>query len=111
MNLSSVLILTKEEKVEKLKEQIQKTPSCNVELAQGEKIIVVIESENLDDELKAYKQLEQLDGVVSINMVFSYQDLDEEREKILKANFEANAFDDNLKKDNIEYYGNVFRKY
>ncbi|HEC1780970.1 TPA: chaperone NapD, partial [Campylobacter lari] len=87
MNLSSVLILTKEEKVEKLKKQIQQTPYCSVELAQDEKIIVVIESENLDDELKTYKQLEQLDGVVSINMVFSYQDLDEEREKILKANF------------------------
>lgn len=111
MNLSSVLILTKEEKLEKLKEQIQKIPCCSVELAQDEKVIVVIESENLDDELKAYKQLEQLDGVVSINMVFSYQDLDEEREKILKANFEANTFDENLKKDNIEYYGNVFRKY
>ncbi|ENQ6653501.1 chaperone NapD [Campylobacter lari] len=111
MNLSSVLILTKEEKLEKLKKQIQQTPCCSVELAQDEKIIVVIESENLDDELKAYKQLEQLDEVVSINMVFSYQDLDEEREKILKANFEANTFDENLKKDNIEYYGNVFRKY
>lgn len=111
MNLSSVLILTKEEKLEKLKKQIQQTPCCSVELAQDEKIIIVIESENLDDELKAYKQLEQLDGVVSINMVFSYQDLDEEREKILKANFEANTFDENLKKDNIEYYGNIFRKY
>ncbi|QOR00671.1 chaperone NapD [Campylobacter sp. 2014D-0216] len=111
MNLSSVLILSKEEKISKLKEQIQNIPCCSVELIEEEKIIVVIESENLEDELKAYKQLEQLDGVVSINMVFSYQDLDEEREKILKSNFKSDAFDENLKKDDIEYYGNIFRKY
>ncbi|MBX1886426.1 chaperone NapD [Campylobacter peloridis] len=111
MNLSSVLILTTEEKIEKLKEQIQKVPYCTIELVQDEKIIVVIESKNLDDELKAYKQLEQLDGVVSINMVFSYQDLDGEREKILKANLEINSFDEKLNNNDLEYYGNIYRKY
>uniref|UniRef100_UPI0025C45454 chaperone NapD n=1 Tax=Campylobacter sp. TaxID=205 RepID=UPI0025C45454 len=71
MNLSSVLILSKREQVASLKKKIEKIPFCSIELIHEEKIIVIIESDNLDNELQAYRNLEQLDGVVSINMVFS----------------------------------------
>ncbi|MCR6593717.1 chaperone NapD [Campylobacter insulaenigrae] len=111
MNLSSVLILSKKEQVDCLKKKIEKIPFCNIELIQDEKIIVIIESDNLDDELQAYKNLEQLDGVININMVFSYQDLDKEREKNLKDNFKVDTFNENMKKDKIEYYGNIYKKF
>lgn len=111
MNLSSVLIVSKKEKIEQIKEKIEKVPFCSVELVQDDKIVVIIESENLEDELSAYKNLEKLDDIISINMVFSYQDLDEEREKILKANFQADNFNEKLKKDNLEYYGNIYKKF
>ncbi|AJC94292.1 periplasmic nitrate reductase assembly protein [Campylobacter volucris] len=111
MNLSSVLIVSKKEKIEQIKEKIEKVPFCSVELVQDDKIVVIIESENLEDELSAYKNLEKLDDIISINMVFSYQDLDEEREKILKANFQADDFNEKLKKDNLEYYGNIYKKF
>lgn len=111
MNLSSVLIVSKKEKIEQIKEKIEKVPFCSVELVQDDKIIVIIESENLEDELSAYKNLEKLDDIISINMIFSYQDLDEEREKILKANFQADDFNEKLKKDNLEYYGNIYKKF
>lgn len=111
MNLSSVLIVSKKEKIEQIKEKIEKIPFCSVELVQDDKIVVIIESEKLEDELSAYKNLEKLDDIISINMVFSYQDLDEEREKILKANFQADDFNEKLKKDNLEYYGNIYKKF
>ncbi|TXE89366.1 oxidoreductase [Campylobacter volucris] len=111
MNLSSVLIVSKKEKIEKIKEKIEKVSFCSVELVQDDKIIVIIESENLEDELSAYKNLEKLDDIISINMVFSYQDLDEEREKILKANFQADDFNEKLKKDKLEYYGSIYKKF
>lgn len=111
MNLSSVLIVSEKEKIEQIKEKIKKVPFCSVELVQDDKIVVIIESKNLEDELSAYKNLEKLDGIISINMVFSYQDLDEEREKILKANFQADDFNEKLKKDNLEYYGNIYKKF
>ncbi|HEC1787873.1 TPA: chaperone NapD, partial [Campylobacter lari] len=71
MNLSSVLITCKKEKIATLEEEIKKISFCSVELAQDDKIVVIIESENLDEELNAYKKLENLKDIVSINMVFS----------------------------------------
>ncbi|NDJ27891.1 oxidoreductase [Campylobacter sp. MIT 12-8780] len=111
MNISSVLIIAKKEHQDKLLKEIKLIKDCSVELNENDKIIVIIESECLDDELKAYKSLEALKNIISINMVFSYQDLDED---IQKASEGKNLLEKLEKKENakdIEYYGNIFQKY
>ncbi|MBK2000647.1 chaperone NapD [Campylobacter sp. RM10532] len=108
-NLSSVLIMAKEEYVDDLKKAIAKIPFCTVELCEKEKIIVVIESEKLEDELNSYKMLEQLPNIVSINMVFSYQDLDEDMQKAIDSGA-IETIEKNEKAENIKYYGSIFNK-
>ncbi|MBZ7935794.1 chaperone NapD [Campylobacter sp. B0100352/1] len=108
-NLSSVLITAKEEYINDLKKAISEIPFCSVELCENEKIIVVIESEKLEDELNSYKMLEQLPNIISINMVFSYQDLDEDMQKAIDSGA-IETIEKNEKAENIKYYGSIFNK-
>jgi len=109
MNLSSVLITTKEEFVPSLLEDISHIEYCSVELSENGKIIVVIESEDLDQELRAYRKLEQLANIIDINMIFSYQDLDEELQKIEQNNV-LETLNQTQKAENIHYSGDIFQK-
>lgn len=109
MNISSVLIVAKTAHHEALCEAINKIKHCSVELVEEEKIIVVIESENLNDELAAYKALEALKNTSAVSMVFSYQDLDEDIKNI-KGEV-PKKLQDNVKAEDIEYYGEIFEKY
>lgn len=109
MNLSSVLILTKEENQEKLIQDINQVSNCSVEMSENGKIIVVIESENLEDELSSYKKLEKLSNIISISMVFSYQDLDDDIQKAINSGA-IETIEKNEKAENIEYYGSIFRR-
>lgn len=110
MNISSVLINAKKDKQERLLKEINSIKNCSVELVEDEKIIVIIESENLDEELSSYKKLEKLEHIISINMVFSYQDLDEDMQKIMSANIENIANEQKDAKD-IKYSGNINDKF
>lgn len=108
-NLSSVLILAKRECVDDLKKAISKIPFCSVELCENEKIIVVIESENLEDELNSYKMLEKLPNIVSINMVFSYQDLNDDMQKAINSGA-IETIEKNESAESVRYYGSVFNR-
>ncbi|TKX33204.1 chaperone NapD [Campylobacter aviculae] len=110
MNLSSVLIMAKKEEISHLKEEISKIPFCSVELCENEKIVVVIESQNLEEELNSYKMLEQLPNIISINMVFSYQDLDEDIQKAVDSGA-IQTIEKNENAENIKYYGSIFNKF
>ena len=66
-------------------------------------------SENLNDELKAYKTLENLKNVGAISMVFSYQDLDDDIKSI--KNEVPKSLQDDVKAEDIRYHGNIFEKY
>ncbi|EAH8570197.1 oxidoreductase [Campylobacter jejuni] len=109
-NLSSVLILAKEEYINDLKKAISEIPFCSVELCENEKIIVVIESENLEDELNSYKMLEKLPNIISINMVFSYQDLNDDIQKAINSGV-IETIEKNENAENIRYYGSVFNQF
>lgn len=49
------------------------------------KLSLYIESESLEKELQSYKMLEKLFHIISINMVFSYQNLDEDVQKAINS--------------------------
>ena len=105
MNISSVLIIAKETHHKALREDIAKIEHCSVELVEGEKLIVLIESENLNDELKAYKALEALKNTSAVSMVFSYQDLDEDIKNI-KGEV-PKSLQDNIKAEDIKYHASI----
>ena len=108
-NISSVVITAKEENIEQIKAEISKVPYCSVELCEDGKIVALIEAENLDSELKSYKILEKIPNIISINMVFSYQDLDEEIEKAINSGA-IQTIEKNENAENIKYYGNIYNE-
>ncbi|MBM0637099.1 chaperone NapD [Campylobacter sp. VicNov18] len=109
-NLSSVLILAKEEHMQDLKQAIIKLPLCSVELCEKGKIVVVIESENLEEELNSYKMLEKLPNIISINMVFSYQNLEEDIQKATHSKA-MQTIEKNEDAKDIFYYGSIFNRF
>ncbi|BEJ71458.1 oxidoreductase [Campylobacter coli] len=109
MNLSSVLIVAKIQHIDELKKEILKIPSCSIELCENEKIIVVIESESLEKELESYKMLEKLPHIISINMVFSYQDLDKDIQKAINSGA-IQTIEKNENAENIRYYGSIYNQ-
>ncbi len=110
MNISSVLLIVKQEEQENFFKKLEKIQGCSVELVEKEKIIVVIESDALEKELKIYKSIEALPGLISINMVFSYQDLDEDIQKVENSNA-IKRIEKKEKAEDIEYHGTIFNKF
>lgn len=83
-NISSVVInLMSAEICDKVASEVAKISNCEIAVKEGDKIVALIESDNLDSELAAFRALESIDGVSSVAMIYSYQDLDSD---ISKAN-------------------------
>ena len=104
MHISSILITAKTIHHQELIKNISNIKYCSVELVEDEKIIAIIESDTLDNELNAYKELEKLKNIISINMIFSYQDdLDDSK---IHGNI-PKSLKEQLDAKDIKYFGNV----
>lgn len=73
MNLSSLVItLTPNADIKSIYEQISKLAS--IEASEGDKIVAVVESDDTDGQVKAYRALERIEGVAHVAMIYSYED-------------------------------------
>ena len=73
MNLSSLVItLQPNTDIASISEQISKYAS--IEVKEGDKIVAVVESDDTDGQIKAYRALERIDGVANVAMIYSYED-------------------------------------
>lgn len=83
-NISSVVITLMNARLcEEVTSKIATIPNCEVAAKENDKIVALIESADLDGELATFRMLEQLEGVSTVAMIYSYQDLDSD---ISKAN-------------------------
>lgn len=77
MNISSVIVIAKKENLSECIELLKQIKNCEYHLHSDEgKIVLSIESENLDEEINTFKQIESTKFVVSAQMVYSYNDED-----------------------------------
>ncbi|EAL8064699.1 oxidoreductase, partial [Campylobacter coli] len=60
-------------------------------------------------ELESYKMLEKLPHIISINMVFSYQDLDKDIQKAINSGA-IQTIEKNENAENIRYYGSIYNQ-
>lgn len=73
MNLSSLVItLAPNADIASVSEQISKLAS--IEASEGDKIVAVVESDDTDGQVKAYRALECIEGVAHVAMIYSYED-------------------------------------
>ncbi|TLD83986.1 nitrate reductase [Helicobacter sp. MIT 11-5569] len=72
-NVSSLVVLCAPENIENLWKKIDaiENAQCHYQDASG-KIIVTLESQNIDEEIKLLKKIESLDGVISAQMIYAY---------------------------------------
>lgn len=87
MNISSLIVNLKDLSFcTSVKEKILSLDNAEVIDVIDNKLIVVLQSIDLNCEIKSFKFIEKIDGVVCINMVYSAQDLYDDMEKIKYSN-------------------------
>ena len=112
MNISSVVVITKPEKVKDVVKSLEESGLCEVYLydEQG-RIIVIIEAEETNEEAFKLRQIQLLPNVLSASMVYSYSE--EEWEKAqqyleqLSNEVPDVLNDENVKAENIVYKGHI----
>ncbi|MDL0094863.1 chaperone NapD [Campylobacter vicugnae] len=76
-NISSVVItLMNSNLCEEVATKIDQISNCEVAAKENDKIVAIIESADLDGELATFRMLEQIEGVSTVAMIYSYQDLE-----------------------------------
>ncbi len=110
MNISSIVVKVKEDKFLTVLETLNCSEFCEVHYHEGCKIVVTIEGNSTDEEIKKLKKIEMMEGVLAAEMVYAYSEheLEEERNKIEMAESVPEWLnDDSLKAHQIQYKGNI----
>jgi Uncharacterized protein involved in formation of periplasmic nitrate reductase len=74
MNMSGILVVAKPERCEEVAQALAELPGIEVYQTDPEsgKIVVVQEAESIDKEADSARRIQQIPGVVSVNMVYHY---------------------------------------
>ncbi len=110
MNISSVIVEYETKNLTSLKEKIALIQHCSIELEESNKLVIVIECEDLETELKVYKTLEALEEVKQIYMAFSYQNLDKDFDKASDSKA-LERIEKTQEAQDFCYYGDIYRRY
>ena len=114
MNISSIVVQTRPEFVEKVVEDLKKSGVCDYHLHDKKgRIIVTIEGEGVSEELKKLRVIEALPHVIAADMQMAYSEdeLDEHME-ILKSRDAVPKVlkDENVPVEEIVYNGDLKKK-
>lgn len=114
MNISSVVIHTKPEFVEQIKFVIADASICEFHM-QDEigRLIVTIEGEGIEEEITKLRKIQDLDHVISAEMMYSYSEdeLNQEREKLEHSDSLPHWLnDENAMAEDIKYKGDLKKK-
>jgi len=112
MNVSSVLVVTKPEDVEEVKKTLEESGLCDVYFSDEKgRIIVVIEGEDVNEETFKLREIQNLPGVLTANMVYAYSEEEWESaaEYLQKLSNEVPEIlnDENVRAENIVYKGHI----
>lgn len=110
-NVSSVVVMCNGDEVSRLWDILNLIDNveCHYKDEIG-KIVVTIESSSIDEEIKILKHIEGIKGVISAQMIYSYneKELDELRNNIENSDNVPNILqDDSIKAEDISYFGDV----
>lgn len=110
MNISSAIVLVQDQSKLSIIEKIGNLNGCDIHLSESNKLIVTIEAENTDGESKIMKEVQQISGVLSVNMVYSYSEneLDQIRKNLDNAQDIPDWLnDETVTAKKIPYSGNL----
>ncbi len=115
MNISSIVINTKPEHLDSVISKVTSIPACEFHLHDGSgRIIVTIEAEKVEHEIKVLQDIQTIPQVIDAQMVFTYSEDELEKARIeLKDADELPAWmnDPNAKMKDIKYGGDLKGRY
>lgn len=103
MNISSMIVYSKLNNLDALIKDIQSIDECEVAASKDGKIVVVSQTKDTNDQIKVFKNLENLKGVDSVSMVYSYEEMDDDK---ISSQISKMLDDDSDIKD-VKYSGDV----
>lgn len=88
MNISSIVIRVLPEHCESTLIKIKASDVCDYFMHDETKIIVTIEGEDISEEIAKLKKIQEMEHVITANMMYSYSEdeLNQEKDKIEKSN-------------------------
>ena len=110
MNISGIVIKVKENKFHDVLDTLKCSNLCEVHFYQDGKIVVTIDGDSTDEEIKRLKKIEMIEGVLSAEMVYAYSEheLESERSKIDMSEDVPQWLNNNdIKAHQIKYRGDV----
>jgi len=113
MTISSIIVQTTAEKVEQIVEMLKKSELCEYHLHDEKgRIIITVEGENTGQEMEKLSQIQQLEGILSAEMHYSYNEdeLDQMRDNLEISEIPEWLNDENVKAEEIEYHGDLKKK-
>jgi len=115
MNISSIVVQVLPKHMDSVLEVLQNADFCEYHFHDKDKgkIIVTVEGETVDDEIRNLKIVQSLEHVISAEMMMSYSEDELDREiKKLEAQDPVPAIlnDDNVKAEDIVYHGDLRKK-
>ena len=107
MNISSIVVKTTQESFESVKNAIKEIQGCEIYIEDKatNQLIVVIESQNTEEEVAINKHIESMAGVMSANMHYAYQE--DEINAQLKSIDGEFLNNDSIPAENIAYSGSI----
>lgn len=115
MNISGILVQTRPEKVEEVAAAIKESNLCEYHLHDKlGRIIVTIEEENTEAEIKQLKKLQSMKNIIAADMMYSHSEdeLDALRDDLDNGGKIPQWLNDpNAKAEDIKYNGDLKKKY
>ncbi len=115
MNISSIVIQCKQENFDSVKQWCEKSDICDYHFGEQKlgKIIVTIEGEGVEEEIKKLTKIQKAPGVITADMMMSYQEeLDGEIKKLEAADAVPSMLnDDTIDVKDIVYNGDLRKKF
>ena len=115
MNISSCVIRCHPKNLEDVKKRVEESGVCDIHIVDEKGyIIVTIEGNGIEEEVKKLKTIQFLEGVLSADMVYSYseEELDQARENFeVVKNPVPEILEKDVKAEDIVYNGDLKKKY
>jgi len=109
VNISSLVVRVQPERFEKAKNEIIERDLGEIPTHDGEsKLVVVVEAENTAAEMIIYKTIEDIEGVLSVELAYTYsEEFDDAREYLEKSDPVPEVLSDEVPIEGVRYGGDV----
>ena len=109
MNISGLVVRVKPELFERAKNEILERGLGEIPTHDGEsKLVVVVEAEDTAAEMVIYKTIEDIEGVLSVELAYTYsEEFDDAREYLEKSDPVPEVLSDDVPIEGVRYGGDV----